>query len=136
MNSYATCLLLLFTQLDLCRFKPRKPSLYDVLYLLRQRHLTQTFYLLASFLTLHPFTSRYLLIRVVNSVVMMDLSRMVFEIPPLKLYPLHFPYAVLCSKVIPQRALPSAFSSPTFCSMVAYNHHHSSVGLSALVLFA
>lgn len=67
---------------------------------------------------------------------MMGLSAMVFEILPLKLYPLYFPHAVLCSKVIPQRALPSAFSSPTFCSTVAYNHHHSSVGLSALLLFA
>lgn len=37
------------------------------------------------------------------------------ETLPLKLYPLNLPYAVLYSKVIPQRDLSSAFSLPPFC---------------------
>lgn len=40
---------------------------------------------------------------------------LLFEILPLKLYPLNLPYAVLYNKVIPQWDLSSASSSPPFC---------------------
>jgi len=61
MNSCATCSLLLFTRIDLFRFKSRRSSLYDVLHLLYQQNLSRTFDLSASFLPLYPFASRYLL---------------------------------------------------------------------------
>lgn len=60
-----------------------------------QQCISQTFYFLASFLPLHSFTRRYLLMRVMNLVVMKDLSMILFEILPLKLQPLSLPYTAV-----------------------------------------